>query len=122
MGHVVESFMGRVKAGVSSPEKRPHVGRDQSIGHATENRFALDVAQIKRASSMQINNLIIANQRANARLPRSVFERYKFHRSLPAGECSDFIERNKPCLSRRSGHPNLGSLPSWTFVSLVVKA
>jgi hypothetical protein len=65
---------------------------------------------------------MIANQRANARLPRSVFERYKFHRSLPAGECSDFIERNKHCLSRRSGEPLLRgpSCPWWLKLSAAI--
>jgi hypothetical protein len=32
---------------------------------------------------MKINDLMVANQRANARLPRSVLESNKFHRSLP---------------------------------------
>jgi hypothetical protein len=52
---------------------------------------------------------MIANQRANARLPRSVLESDKFHRSLPAGECSDFIEGNKHCLLRRIGLQNLST-------------
>src|ERR1700704_5598593 len=118
MAHVVESFMCSVKAGVPSAEQRPHVRRDQGISHAIENGFALHVAQIERASNMEINDLMVADQRANARLPRSVLESDKLHRSSPAGECSDFIERIKHCLSSRSGR---GS-PSWTFVSLVVKA
>src|SRR6267378_457314 len=40
-GHVAESFMCSVKAGVSAAEQRPHVRWNQSIGHAVENRFAL---------------------------------------------------------------------------------
>ncbi len=31
---------------------------------------------------MEINNLTVAQQRANARLPRGVFKSHKFHRSL----------------------------------------
>src|SRR6266404_2029940 len=115
MGHVVESFMCSVKAGFPSAEQRPHVRWDQGIRHAVENRFALDVAQVKRAGRMKIDDLMVANQRPNARLLRSVLESDKFHRSLPAGECSDFIERNKHCLPRRSGEAFLRgpSCPWW---------
>jgi hypothetical protein len=59
--------MCTVKAGVPSAEQRPHVRRDQGIGHAVENGFALDVAQVKRAGRMKIDDLMVANQRANAR-------------------------------------------------------
>ena len=44
MGHVVKSFMCSVKAGVPSAKQRPHVRRDQGIGHAVKNGFALDIA------------------------------------------------------------------------------
>src|SRR5208337_1437993 len=88
VGDVVESFARRLQAGISAAEQRPHVGWDKGIGHAVENGLALDVAQVERASSVQIDNLLAANQRPNAGLARSVFEGHKFHRSLPTGECN----------------------------------
>ncbi len=80
--HVVESFMCSVKAGVPSAKQRPHVRRDQGIRHAVENGFALNIAKVQRASNMEINDLMVADERANARLTRGVFKTHKFHRSL----------------------------------------
>src|SRR5450631_98612 len=86
MNDVVETFPRRLQTSVSAAEQRPHVGRDQGISHAVENRFALDIAQVECTSRVQVNNLMVANQRANARLPRTIFKSQKFHRSLPASE------------------------------------
>src|SRR5260370_33553465 len=119
MGHVVKSFMCSVKAGVPFAKQRPHVRRDQGIGNAVINGLALDIAQVQRASNMEINDLMVADQRANARLTRGVFKSDKSHRNLPAGECSDFIKRNQRCLSRRSGEAFLvgPSCPWWLKLS-----
>src|SRR5258708_27982845 len=81
-GDVIESFACGVEACVSAAEQSPHIGRDQGIGHAIKNGFAFDIAQVERASSVQVSDLMFPNQSANAGLARNVFESHKFHRRL----------------------------------------
>ena len=91
--NIVQSLTRRLQASISAPEQRPHIGWHQGIGHAVENSFALNVAQVKRASQMQIDNLPLAEQRANPRLPGSIFKSHKFHRIYPAANASQILLR-----------------------------
>src|SRR5229473_1426782 len=61
VGNIIEGLACRLKARISPAEQRSHIRRDQSIGHAVEDRFAFDVAQVEHASRVQIDNAPIGN-------------------------------------------------------------
>src|ERR1017187_10956542 len=73
-GDIVERFACRVEACVPAAEQRSHVGGDHGIGHAVKKGFTFAIAQVERASNVQVNNLMLVHQRTDARLVRRVFK------------------------------------------------
>src|SRR5712671_3561936 len=103
MSHVVEGFVSNLQARIAAAKQRSHVGRNQSIRHPIEDHFAFDIAQVKSARGVQINNLFAIMKRTNASLPAQ-FKRHKFHRNSclrKVASIQKFSEKND-CLSRRA--------------------
>src|SRR5271165_236597 len=91
--HVVESLARGFEAQVSAPEQRTHVRRDKSIGHAVENRFLFNVAQVESACRVQIDDLLVAKQRADSGLVRGVLKGHKLHWTSPAAAIAQILLR-----------------------------
>jgi len=67
--NVVESFARGVQACVSAPEQCPHIRRNKSVGEAVENGFFSNVAQIKCAGCVQVDNPVLAEKGTDSGLP-----------------------------------------------------
>ena len=57
----VESVASSAETGIASFEETPHVRRYKSVREAIEGGFVLAVAQMERASGIEIDNLTVAN-------------------------------------------------------------
>ncbi len=80
MQRIIQGLVRRLEAGVSALEERPHVRRNQSVGDPVKRPFTLDIAQVERGSRVQINNLAVIGNRANALLFGGIFKGDKSHK------------------------------------------
>ena len=81
---VIERLPRRFQTRIAAPKQRPHVRGNQRIRQPVKCLRSLDVSYVKRAGNMKIDNTVFRRNRANARLPCSVFKRNHFHGDGPA--------------------------------------